>query len=92
MAWVLGSSDFVERLLAEADEKEKGRLRFPGKVGDLGILARRISKGEEIEESALRSGRRQRKRKISGEVGISGSEGDAFPWGDDIGGGPGSLF
>ena len=80
----------MERLLAEADEKEKGRLRFPGKVGDLGILARRISKGEEIEESALRLGRRQ--RKISGEVGISGSEGDAFPWGDDIGGGPGSLF
>ena len=51
----------MERLLAEADEKEKERLRLPGKVGILGILARRISKGEEIEESALRSGRRQRK-------------------------------
>lgn len=58
---ILGGSDFVERLLAEADEKEKETLRLSGKVRDLGILARQISKGEEIEESALRSGRRQRK-------------------------------
>jgi len=56
---VLGGSDFVERMLAEADEKEKERLRLSGKVRDLGKLARRISKGEEIEGSALRSGRRQ---------------------------------
>ena len=27
-----------------------------------------------------------------GETGISGSEGGALPWGDDIGGGPCSLF
>ena len=58
---ILGGSDFVERLLAEADEKEKETLRLSGKVRDLGILAKQISKGEEIEESALRSGRRQRK-------------------------------
>ncbi len=36
-------------------------MRLSGKVRDLGILARQIGKGEEIEESALRSGRRQRK-------------------------------
>ena len=47
--------------MAEADEKEKERLRLSGKVRDLGILARQVSKGEEIEESVLRSGRRQRK-------------------------------
>ena len=58
---VLGGSDFVERVLGEADARERERLRLSGKVGDLGKLARRISKGEEIEESALRSGRRQRK-------------------------------
>ena len=36
-------------------------MRLSGKVRDLGILARQIGKGEEIEESTLRSGRRQRK-------------------------------
>ena len=56
----MGGSDFGERMLAEADEKEKERLSLSGKVRDLGKLARRISKGEEIEESVLRSGRRQR--------------------------------
>ncbi len=57
---VLGGDEFIQRLLSEADEKEKETLRLLRKVPDLPTLARAIVKGEEIEESELRSGIRKR--------------------------------
>jgi hypothetical protein len=58
---ILGSSEFVEHLLLEADEREKETLRLSAKVQDLTFLARRIAKGEGLTEVELRSGSRQRK-------------------------------
>ena len=58
---ILGSSEFVDHLLLEADEREKETLRLSAKVQDLTFLARRIAKGEGLTELELRSGSRQRK-------------------------------
>jgi len=57
---VLGGDDFIERLLSEAEEREKETLRISRKVPDLLTLAKRIMEGEEIEETELRSGTRKR--------------------------------
>ena len=57
---VLGGDEFIQKLLSEADEKEKETLRLSRKVPDLPTLARTIVKGEGIEESELRSGIRKR--------------------------------
>jgi len=57
---VLGGDDFIERLLSEAEEKEKETLRISRKVPDLLTLAKRIMGGEGIEEGELRSGNRKR--------------------------------
>ena len=57
---VLGGDGFIQKLLSEADEKEKETLRLLRKVPDLPTLARAIVKGEGIEESELRSGIRKR--------------------------------
>jgi hypothetical protein len=57
---VLGGDDFIERLLSEAEEREKETLRISRKVPDLQILAKRIMGGEGIEEGELRSGNRKR--------------------------------
>jgi putative transposase len=62
---ILGSEGFIERLLSEAEEREKETLRFSRKVPDLATLARRIVKEEGIEESELRSGMRK-KRVVKG--------------------------
>jgi len=62
---ILGSEGFMERLLSEAEEREKETLRLSRKVPDLETLTRRIVKGEGIEESELRSGMR-RKRVVKG--------------------------
>jgi len=56
---ILGSEGFIERLLSEAEEREKETLRLSRKVSDLETLARRIVKEEGIEESELRSGMRK---------------------------------
>jgi REP element-mobilizing transposase RayT len=58
---ILGSSEFVEDLLSEVDEREKETLRFSVRVRDLGLVAEEIKKGEGLGELELRSGRRQRK-------------------------------
>ena len=58
---ILGSSEFVEDLLLEVDEREKETLRLSVRVRDLGLVAKEIEKGEGLGESDLRSGRRQRK-------------------------------
>ena len=55
----MGSGEFVEGLLAEADRRERDTLRLRGKVQDLGSLARRIGKREGVGELELRSGVRR---------------------------------
>jgi chromosomal replication initiation ATPase DnaA len=57
---VLGGGEFIQRLLSEAEEKEKQTLRLSRKVLDLVSLTKRIVKGEGIEEMKLRSGKRKR--------------------------------
>ena len=57
---VLGGDDFIERLLSEAEEREKETLRISRKVPDLLTLAKGIMEGEGIEETELRSGTRKR--------------------------------
>ena len=58
---ILGSEGFIERLLLEAEEREKETLRLSRRVPNLATLARRIVKGEGIEESELRSGMRKKR-------------------------------
>ena len=57
---ILGSAGFIERLISEAEQREKETLRLTRKVPDLGTLMQKIVKGEEIEGSELRSGTRKR--------------------------------
>ncbi|UCH08249.1 MAG: transposase [Deltaproteobacteria bacterium] len=57
---ILGSSEFIQRLLSEAEEREKETLRLSLKLPDLRSLAREIATGEGIEENELRSGNRNR--------------------------------
>ena len=58
---ILGGDEFIQRLLSEVEEKQRETLRLSRKVPDLPTLARRIVKGEGIEELELRSGMRTRK-------------------------------
>ena len=66
---ILGSSDFVTRLFLETEEREKETLRLRKNIPDLGLLGKRIAKGEGIGEDDLRSGSRRREvieaRKLS---------------------------
>ena len=57
---ILGGDKFIQRLLSEAEEREKETLRLFRKVPELVTLEREIVKGEGIEESELRSGIRKR--------------------------------
>jgi hypothetical protein len=57
---VLGGDEFIQRLMFEAEQKEKETLRLGREVPDLLSLAKRIVKGEGVEESELRSGIRKR--------------------------------
>lgn len=57
---VLGSSDFVQTVLGEAEEKVKETLRLNLKITALSILAGKICERTGIEESDLRSGVRTR--------------------------------
>ena len=56
---ILGSSEFVQGLLSEVDEREKETLRLSSKIKSLSSLARSIEKDERI--TGLRSGSRTRK-------------------------------
>jgi len=60
-ARILGEDEFIQRLLSEAEEKEKETLRLSRKVPDLMTLASKIVKEEGIEESEFRSGMRKKK-------------------------------
>ena len=58
---ILGSSDFVQALMDEADEREKETLRLRLNLPDLPSLARQIVSDEGITEAELRSGSRKKK-------------------------------
>jgi putative transposase len=51
---ILGSGEFVEGLLLEAEKKEKETLRLSRRVKGLEELMREMVRGEGIEEGRLR--------------------------------------
>jgi putative transposase len=57
---VLGGDEFIQRLLTEADKREKETLRLFRKVPDLPTLVGAIVKGEGVVELELRSGIRKK--------------------------------
>jgi len=57
---ILGSGEFVARILSEAGEKEKSTLRLSTKRRDLPFIAEVVSGREGIEEKVLQSGNRGR--------------------------------
>jgi len=57
---ILGGEEFIRRLLAEADRREKETLRLFYRVPDLSGLAAVLVKEEGVEEQELRSGIRKR--------------------------------
>jgi hypothetical protein len=71
---ILGSSGFVEDLLAEAEEREKETLRLHRKVVNLNRLAESIHELEGVDNTALRSGGKSRllvrARKIFSQLAI----------------------
>ena len=80
---VLGGDDFIERLLSEAEERQRETLRISRKVPDLLTLAKRVMEGEGIEEGQLGSGIRKtevvRARRVFcqlaiGKMGYPGAE------------------
>jgi hypothetical protein len=79
----LGSSEFVQEIISEAEEKAKETLRLSSVISDLPSLAGKICKKERLDEKELRSGMRNRKlveaRKLFcqiavGKMGYSGAE------------------
>ena len=80
---ILGSSEFVQDVISEAEERAKETLRLPSKLPDLPSLAKEICIGEEVDELELRSGFRKRRvvksRKVFCQIavrkmGYSGAE------------------
>ena len=63
---ILGRDQFIRRLMSEAEKREKETLRLGRQVPDLLTLAKRVVRGEGIEESELRSG--IRKRRVVAEI------------------------
>jgi putative transposase len=59
-ARILGSSDFVERVTAQAEGREKETLRLRRKVPDLGALVKEIAKRQGVAEEKLKEERRTR--------------------------------
>ncbi len=57
---ILGSSEFVNNVIAEAEEKAKETLRLTLKIADLPSLALKVCEGEGVDEAGLRSGLRKR--------------------------------
>jgi chromosomal replication initiation ATPase DnaA len=58
---ILGTWEFVQRLMSEVDGREKKTLRLSSLIRDLPSLAVRVAEGEGITEEQLRSGRRTRR-------------------------------
>ena len=57
---ILGSGEFMERLIAEAAQREKETLRLTKRIPDLQEFAKRISKLQGIEKEELMIGSRKR--------------------------------
>jgi chromosomal replication initiation ATPase DnaA len=58
---ILGSSEFIQEVLSEAEEREKETLRMSLQVSDLPSLARTLKMdGGKIDKDELRSGNRKR--------------------------------
>jgi len=58
---ILGGGEFVQDIISKAEKRAKETLRLSSKIPDLSSLAKEIRLGEEVDESALRSGFRKRK-------------------------------
>jgi len=58
---ILGRDEFIQKILSEAEQREKETLRLFRKVPNLVTLLSRIAKGEGVEELEFRSGMRKRK-------------------------------
>ena len=58
---ILGSSEFVNTVIADAEEKAKETFRLSLKIADLPSLALEVCEGEGIDEAELRSGFRKKK-------------------------------
>lgn len=80
---ILGSAEFIQKIISEAEEKEKATLRLSLKISNLSSLAEKITSDGGIDESELRSGNRKREvvraRKLFCQVavkrmGYSGAE------------------
>jgi REP element-mobilizing transposase RayT len=73
-ARILGGSGFVDRILAEAEKKEKQTLRFIAHKCDLPTLLRRVAGNEGVDAVAITSGVRKREivraRKLLSQVAI----------------------
>ena len=57
---ILGSSEFVKDVIADAEQKARETLRLSSKISDLPSLAAEVCKGQEVDEVELRSGLRKR--------------------------------
>ena len=58
---ILGSGSFIERVIAEAEEREKETLRLKKKVPDLSALLKEVAEKEGMDEKELTEVRRTRK-------------------------------
>ena len=57
---ILGSSEFVKDVIADAEQKAKATLRLSLKISDLPSLALEVCEGEGVDEPELRSALRKR--------------------------------
>lgn len=57
---ILGSSEFVRNVIADAEQKAKDTLRLSLKISDLPSLALEVCEGEGVDEAGLRSGLRKK--------------------------------
>ena len=71
---ILGNGDFVERVLAQAEERVKATLGWRGRAPTLLVLLNKIAHGEGVEPARLRGGDRKqdavRARKILCQVAV----------------------
>ena len=71
---ILGSSEFVNNVIADAEEKAKETLRLTLKISDLPSLAMEVCEEEGVDEAELRSGLRKREvvksRRIFSQIAV----------------------
>jgi putative transposase len=57
---ILGSTEFVQGVIFDAEQREKETLRLSLQISSLAILAEKIARGEGLDKEELRSGSRKR--------------------------------